>query len=177
MGQRTNIILQVRFNDKAWNKTTNETRVFYCQWGIGRILPKNVMSILHNVQSADILVEGAAKRLCPSGLSDTTDEWELKQDDLNALGFDNPKAVGEVMQMGNNNGGIFLRISQELDEEFHRHTTVEYAFMLGYEEGGKYKKFCTKEQFLKKQDQYIDDNFLKMLNITLDYYEAKDMAA
>lgn len=168
MGQRTNIILQVRFNEKKRNTTINETRVFHCQWGIGRILPKNVMSILHNVQSADLWVEGAAKRLCPSGLLDATDEWELKHDDLNALGFDNPKAVGEVMQIANNNGGIFLRISQELDDKCRRHSAVEYAFMLGYEEGGKYTKFCTKEQFLKKQDQYIDDDFLKMLNITLD---------
>lgn len=177
MGQRTKIILQVRFNEKNLNRTINETRVFYCQWGIGRILPKNVMSILHNVQSADLWVKGAAKRLCPSGLWDATDEWELKQDDLNALGFDNPKAVGEVMRISKNNGGIFLCISQELDDKYRSHTAVEYAFMLGREEGGKYTEFCTKEQFLKKQGQYIDDDFLKMLNITLDYYEAKDMAA
>lgn len=178
MGQRTNIILQVRYRDQKWNESFTETRIFHCQWGIGRILPKNVMSILHNMQSADIYRKGAAARLCPSGLWDATDEWEMKQDDLNALSFDNPKAVGAVMYTANNNGGIFLRLTETVDKEkIERTTTVEYAFMLGYEEGGDYKKFVTKEKFLEKQGRYIDDDFLKMLNMTFDYYEAKDMAS
>ncbi|MBR1447584.1 MAG: hypothetical protein IJ588_02410 [Prevotella sp.] len=178
MGQRTNIILQVKYRDEKWNETIEETRIFHCQWGIGRILPKNVMSILHNMQSSDLYRKGAAARLCPGGLWDATDEWEMKQDELNALSFDDPSKVGEVMHAANNNGGIFLRLTETCNsKKLERTTTVEYAFMLGYEEGGNYKKFVSKDKFLEKQSRYIDEDFRKMLDMTLDYYEAQDMAA
>ena len=178
MGQRTNIILQVRYRDERWKEGFVETRIFHCQWGIGRILPKNVMSILHNMQSADLYRKGAAARLCPGGLWDATDEWEMKQDELNALTFEEPAKVGKVMEAANNNGGIFLRLTETEDKERLEHTTtVEYAFMLGYEEDGDYKSFVSKDEFLEHQASYIDADFRQMLDMTLDYYEAKDMAA
>lgn len=168
MGQRTAIVLQ---HVNKWNETIN-TRVFYHQLGIGRILPAQFMSILHGTLSADAFGEHFVKNLLPQGCDDITSEYEQK--DLNSASFESPEIVGKIIEdANNNNGGIFIRTTfgKECCIE-----SIEYAYMLGYEEGGDYKSFCTQEEWMEKNcSTCIDDEFKEMYYKTLAYYGAQEI--
>ena len=170
MGQRTNIILQ--HINKEEKKTT--TRVFYCQWGIGRILPSQLVSILNATLTCSSYWSDFAAQLKPQGTLDVTDEWYTEKAEkalLESLDFSKPEDVGRVMKDGNNNGGIFVRIQTG---KFGKETEIEYAYMLGCEEDGNYKSFCTAEKWMSHHPRYIDDGFKDYYKRTLDYYGAKE---
>lgn len=55
-------------------------------------------------------------------------------------------------------------------------TKIEYAYMLGSENGATYKRFCTAEKWFKENGgHYIDNNFKAYYNQVVDYFEAKEM--
>lgn len=176
MGQRTAIILQ-HVNKYAAKFDRNKkvsTRVFYNSWGIGRVLPSQLLVILNGTLSAGSYCEGFAKTMKPCGCRDITEDYE-KEDRLkmNGLDFSNPEGVGDIINKAdNNNGGIFIRITtgETGDTE-----SIEYAYMLGHEnEGGKYKSFVTFEEWAKKNygDEYIDEDFLNIYKSTIKYFGA-----
>lgn len=172
MGQRTAIIVQhMNKSNKKYGKDIMETRVFYSQWGIGRILPSQLVSILNGLVSVDVRWS-SLKNLKPQGCLDITDEYDKSDMALFCeLNFDNPEDIGNVLELAdNNNGGIFLRIVT--DEEGKRES-LEYAYMLGYEEGGDYKHFCSEETWFKKVGKgYIDDDFRNIYNSVIKYHNA-----
>lgn len=167
MGQRTAIILQVCRKEE--NKT--ETAVFYEQWGIGRIMPMELMSILNATITTSYYTRNYARALRPNGTIDITDDLgELPQMD-----FAHPENIGKVLRdCDNNNGGVFVRITTDgacgIGE-------VEFAYMLGYEEGGQYDKFCTFEEWAQKAGgRCINEEFRNYYNTCLSYFGAVEMA-
>lgn len=172
MGQRTAIILQ-HVNNCKWAARNGKvnTRVFYHQWGIGRILPSQLVSILNGILSASSYDENLAQKLMPQGCLDITSEYEM--DALNSLDFKKPQLVGDMIKnANNNNGGIFVRITTDEHGEIGG---IEYAYMLGNEEGGKYKKFCTSKQWFEKVGgKYVDEDFLTYYNAIINYFGAKE---
>ena len=166
MGQRTVIIVQ--HHDKRENK--KQTSVFYHQWGVGRILPSQLVSVLNGTLSASEWRPDYVKTLKPQGTLDITEEY--KPTELEALDFGNAKAVGDIMKAAdNNNGGLFVRVTTSMDED----TKIEYAYMLGSENGSTYKRFCTAEKWFEKNGgPYVDDNFKAYYNQVVNYFEAKD---
>ena len=167
MGQRTAIILQHR---NIEDKTTN-TKAFYCQWGIGRIMPSQLISILNGTLSVRCSRPDFIEALRPQGTR--LCEQPINKGDLwNNLDFEEPQEIGNVIQsLDNNNGGIFLRITTDKYDI----QKIEYAYMLGYAEGGKYKKFCTEEAWLEKAgEHYIDADFKAYYNAIIKYFGAKE---
>ena len=165
MGQRTTIILQHVKNENG--KTSKETRVLYNQWGIGRITPANIMTILYSTLSVNLYCGDSLQGLCPAEMIDITDG---EMDELNKADFDNPEFIGNIMRdAGNNNGGVFIKITSQ---PFNLQK-IEFAFMLGSEEGGDYKTFCTSEEWIKRAGgRYFDDDFRKLWEGTIKYFEA-----
>lgn len=178
MGQRTAIILQhVNKYAAKWNKkNVVNTRVFYCQWGIGRILPSQLVAILNGTLSANIYSSDAVEVLKPQGTTDITNLDNYRKSDLallDKLDFENPEHVGCIISNAcNNNGGIFVRLTTDEGGDL---SGVEYAYMLGSEEGGDYKSFCTEEEWMAKAGyKYIDKAFRKIYGATLKYFGAKE---
>lgn len=173
MGQRTAIILQVRNKYMAKYDKNKEfsTRVFHCGWGIGRIMPSQLISILNGLLSITIDSADMAKWLKPQGCADFTDYFSEQMGVLNSINFDNPTLFGEILQSAdNNNGGLFVRIT--VDENVCIEA-IEYAYMLGYEEDGDYKNFCTSDEwFAKAGGEYLDNDFLEIYEKTLRYHNA-----
>ena len=175
MGQITAIIVQ----RKAENIEKNETRVFYCQWGIGKIMPSQLLSIFNGSLTVSWCAKDVVEKLKPQGTSDITEDVVCanQEDMLNRLDFNHPELFGEIIKnQSNDNGGIFIRFTTggTYDIEI---SSVEYAYMLGKEENGDYKHFCTGEEWMEKVDpehRYIDRKFKEMYKHTLAYYEAKD---
>ncbi len=177
MGQRTAIILQHvnnwRFADKNEQK---QTRVFYHQWGIGRILPSHLMAIVNGLLSVSYTDSDTVKKLQPQGTLDITDDCydPVEQALFDELDFDHPEYVGEIIQQAdNNNGGAFVRITTDKDGN----NLIEFAFMLGSEEGGDYKHFCTLWEWMDKVDpnkRCCDQVFRDLLFNTLTYHKAFD---
>jgi hypothetical protein len=167
MGQRTAIILQ-----HAKEDGTKETRVFYNQWGTGRITPSNVLSILYGILSVGYLSSANMKNLCPSGMLDDTDDHD--QNGLNTLDFSTPEKIGKVLRdESNNNGGVFIRVTSENYGTCYK---TKFAFMLGHEEGGDYKSFCTSDEWMSKAGaRSCDEEFRKLFNDTLDYFGAVEV--
>lgn len=166
MGQRTAIILQVCRKEE--NKT--ETAVFYEQWGIGRIMPMELMSILNATITTSYYTRNYARALRPNGTIDITDDLgELPQMD-----FAHPENIGKVLRdCDNNNGGVFVRISTNGTYQIG---AIEYAYMLGYEEGGDYKSFCTADEWMSKAGaRSCDEEFRKLFHDTLDYFGAVEV--
>jgi len=175
MGQRTAIILQ-HVNNCKWAASNEKinTRVFYHQWGVGRILPSQLVSILNGTLSTSGYDGKFAENLKPQGCLDITSEYEI--DALNSLDFTKPQLVGDMIKKAdNNNGGIFVRITTD---KYGKVSCIEYAYMLGSEEGGKYKKFCTSKQWFEKcGGEYVDEDFKELYNKTISYFGAVDMVA
>jgi len=176
MGQRTAIILQVRNKYTAKynvNKGT-ETRVFYHQCGIGRVLPSQLISILNGTLSVPYYRDGVAKQLRPQGCSDITDDFNDKErSELDTLTFDTPQKVGEYLnKCDNNNGGLFVRIT--INEKCEKES-IEYAYILGYEEGGDYSRFCSGREWMEKTGfGSIDAGFMTIYENTLQYFGAHE---
>lgn len=172
MGQRTVIIVQ--HDDKKENK--RQTRAFYHQWGIGRILPSQLVSVLNGTLSTSEWRPDYLQKLQPQGTMDITENYETEE--LNALDFDNPQAVGEAIKAAdNNNGGLFVRITTS-GQIGHAFDSIEYAYMCGGDTGDKYKGFCSTEEWFKKNGyEYIDDDFKAYYNQVVAYFEAKDRGA
>ncbi len=170
MGQRTAIILQHE-NKYEYAKQRVTTRVFYHQWGIGRIMPSQFISILNGTLSTDACWDNFAERLKPQGCQDITDEYREAMGVLNSLNFNDPINVGQVLQAANNNnGGIFIRLTTD---EYGGVEAVEYAYMLGDEEGGDYRHFCTAAEWMQKAGgHYIDNSFMAYYLQVLAYFEA-----
>lgn len=168
MGQRTTIIVQ-HVDDENGEKTTS---VFYNKWGIGRIMPSNFMSILNATIGCQLLNQ-KGKELIPQGCIDITEEYDEKERKIfDSLDFSKPKKVGEIVKRAaNNNGAIFVRITAKGSNI----KSIEYAYMLGEEEHGDYKKFCTEKEWMDKFSKYIDDDFRKLYDDTLRYFGAKEV--
>lgn len=180
MGQRTAIIVQHVNNYKYCDEQGKKyTRVFYHQWGIGRILPSQLMSVINATLSVDTYFGygDCVAKMKPQGTIDcVADEWfdekELKT--LDKVSFDNPKAVGDILKRtGNNNGGIFVKLTTGEDGSI---SDIEYAYMLGYEEGGDYKSFCTEEEWMSHFPKYCDKKFKKLYTQMLAYHGAIERA-
>ena len=168
MGQRTAIILQhVRYDG------AKETRVFFNIWGTGRITPSNVLSVLYGMLSVDCHSCDYTRSLCPSGLLDITDDYD--KNELNALDFDDPEKICKALRdADNNNGGVFIRIATS---DYGTKRDVSFAFMLGHEEDGDYKSFCTADEWMSKAGpRSCDEKFRKLFHDTLDYFGAVEMA-
>lgn len=148
--------------------------MFYHQWGIGRILPSQLVSVLNGTLSASEWRPDYVKSLKPQGTIDITDGYDPQE--LEALDFDKPAAVGEVMRSAdNNNGGVFVKITTS-GEIGRNYDSIEYAYMLGCEDGGIYKEFCSTGKWLEKNGgPYVDDEFKAYYNQVLEYFEAKEM--
>ena len=181
MGQRTAIVLKVDYkNEYTTGEKQTSTAVFYHQWGIGRILLSQVAMILNGIVSTHMDWKDAAHRLKPAGTDDVFDEESEKEKKmLSAVSFDDPESVGKVLRYNdNNNGGCFIHIEYIYTKKHEEQIDVKYAFMLGREEDGDYKSFCSKQTFVEKVGMgYVDEKFLKILDSTLEYWEAKDMGA
>ena len=178
MGQRTAIILQHvnKYAAKYDKKNENNTRVFYHQWGIGRILPSQLLAILNGTISAGSYRTNFAECMKPQGCIDITEDYdESDRRKMAAITFDTPKKAGEIIKgADNNNGGIFIRITTNEDGDTE---AIEYAYMLGYEEGGKYTKFCTAEEWMNKTGfEYIDNGFKAYYYQVLTYFKAEERA-
>ena len=171
MGQRTCLIVQK--HDKESDK--RQTRVFYCGWGIGRILPSQLIAILNGTLSTRPYSEDFIKSLKPQGTQDIAEHYTEEQ--LSDADFDKPILVGNIIEdADNNNGGLFVKITAtgKMGEDIE---LIEYAYMLGHEEGGDYKQFCTAEDWFEKVGgEYIDDDFRAIYDATLRYFEAKEHA-
>lgn len=167
MGQRTTIIVQ-HVDDENGEKTTS---VFYNQWGIGRIMPSNFMSILNATIGCMFYRNG--KELIPQGCVNITEEYDNEErKTFDSLDFSRPENVGQIVKLaGNNNGAIFVRITAKCINV----KSIEYAYMLGREEGGNYKKFCTEKEWMNKFSSFIDDDFRKLYDDTIRYFGAKEV--
>ena len=133
MGQRTAIILQhVNYFKYANNDERKQTRVFYHGWGIGRILPSQLMAIANGMLSISTSNSDAIDELKPQGTQDITNNYDpVEQALFDELDFNHPEYVGDILKRAdNNNGGIFVRITTDVEGK----DLLEYAFMLGYEE-------------------------------------------
>ena len=173
MGQRTTIILQYvnKYEGKFDRTKKYNTRVFYHQWGIGRVLPSQLMAILNDTLLVSKYREDFAEQLKPAGCIDLTDEFSEVKGMLDSVTFDRPELAGDILkECGNNNGGIFVRIT--VDE--HGDTeAIEYAYMLGDEEGGDYRAFCTADEWIKKTGyKYVDKKWRKVYDATVNYFGA-----
>lgn len=167
MGQRTAIIVQ--HYDKEANK--KNTRVFYHQWGIGRILPSQLISVLNATLSTSASNEDFLERLQPQGTRDMT-AYVRDLFDHCELNFDTPDRIGEVLQsVDNNNGGIFVRITTNKTRGID---DIEYAYMLGYDDGGNYRNFCTEEEWFEKDGYgYIFQPFKDYYYAAIHYFGAE----
>lgn len=173
MGQRTAIIVQHVNN---WcKKNEKETRVFYHGWGIGRVLPSQLLVILNGLMSVSMWHTGQVELLKPIGTTDVTDGYDpVEQALFDELDFDHPDYVGEILQKSdNNNGGLFVRITTNEQGDTEK---VEFAAMLGYEEDGDYKTFCSLWDWMKAVDpneRCCDEKFREYVINTLTYFQEK----
>lgn len=180
MGQRTAIIVQNvnNFNHPyAEIKERLQTRVFYHGWGIGRILPSHLVAVVNAIRSVGLPQQyDAVKQLKPQGTTDITDNYDpVEQALLDELDFDHPEYVGDILKgADNNNGGAFVRITTNEQGDTDK---IEFAFMLGYEEGGDYKTFCTMWEWMDKVDpdkRCCDQSFRDMIYNFLTYHKCEE---
>ncbi len=170
MGQRTAIIVQ-KHDKTRKNKTEISTRVFHDQWGIGRIMPSELMGILLGMIGRDVSRPGFIEELKPCGARDVTECYEMEE--LNMLDFSTPDIIGEVISDDgyNNNGGIFIRFTIE-DYEMK---SIEYAYMLGREEKGDYKSFCSEKEWMNNAGgPPVDNDFKALYRRVVCYCGAKE---
>lgn len=177
MGQRTAIILQhVNKYAAKWDKTREkQTRVFYHQWGIGRVLPSQLMSILNGMLSISDTRANFAEEIKPQGCLDFTDQFEEgDRRKMDAITFDTPELAGDIIKQCDNNGGMFVRITTDEQGDTE---AVEYAYMLGYEEDGDYKHFCRAAEWMDKAGfKYADKKWRKLYDATIKYHGAIERA-
>lgn len=170
MGQRVAIVLQHinKYPTKFGNPEQTETRVFYNSWGIGRILPSLFLSILNGMFAVTPRERKFAELIKPQGCADITGEFDPSIFEL--VGFDDPEAVGHIIEEScNNNGGLFVRITESKDCE----TTIEFAYMLGSDNDGNYDKFCTFNEWKEKNGKdYIDHGFIEYYYHAITYFGA-----
>lgn len=171
MGQRTTIILQhIIRKEGELSSDAVDTRVFYEQWGIGRITPTELMTIVQSTITGRPGRYGYAELSKPVGMYDNTPDYDTTR--LNSLDFTRPEDVGRVMlEEGNNNGGVFVRI---VNDRYGHVESIEYAYMKGSEEGGDYTQWCTEDEWMKAFDRYCDFNFYKMYRQVMGYFGAKE---
>lgn len=169
MGQRTCIIVQKYEITEDGTKIT--TKVFHEMWGVGRITPRELMTILLSTAGHSAVNSDFLEATQPGTMADCTDKFSDSR--LNALDFTDPVAIGEIMrEADNNNGGIFVRFTTDRFDV----KGIEYAYMLGYEEDGDYKSFCSEDEWMGKF-HYIDERFKELYHNTLDYFGAKEWRA
>ena len=168
MGQRTAMVVQ-HHNEQT--NTTN-TRVFYCQWGNGRIMPSQFASLLNGTLSTSPYDKNYLERLKPQGVRDITQEYSEAIGALNSLSFENAESFGQVLKyVDNNNGGIFVRLTTDNYEV----KDITYAYMLGDEEGGDYRKFCKEATWFRKAGgSFIDEGFKSYYKAIIKYFGARE---
>ena len=175
MAQRVAIVFQHVNNylKKEWEPEKVETRVFYHPWGIGRVLPTLLVGILNGTITGHPERDNFADEITPNGCADITSQYGDKYFDL--VGFDDPEAVGQIIkEADNNNGGLYIRVTESKEGE----TTVEYAYMLGREEGGNYDRFCTFNEWKDKAGlPYTDRSFLEYYHHAITYFGAVEKAS
>jgi len=170
MGQRTTIIVQL----KSEHQKRVETRVYHDQWGYGRIAPAKAMGVMLGTVGLSIGCSDFMDCVVPMGVSDVTKEFAEQMGVLNSIGFDRPELAGEIMQAaGNNNGGVLIRISEV--EHWQKH--IEYAFMLGHEEGGDYRRWCSFEQWCMAFPECCEASFRPVWYAVTGYLGAEDKGA
>lgn len=176
MGQRTATILKIDY--ECQNEKKSSTAVFYHSWGIGRVLFAQLQTMLLGMIGAEPDLESSrtANDYKPVGTSDITKDYNPTE--LDGLDFAHPEKIGEVIQNAdNNNGGLFLHVRYIVDENYNETFVPTFAFMLGDEDGGDYKHFCTLEEFAEKVgERYVNEDFLRSVYATLDYFGAIDYA-
>lgn len=175
MGQRVAIVFQHVNNylKKEGDPEKVETRVFYHHWGIGRILPTLLVEILNGSMTGNPERDNFADDIRPNGCADITSQYGGKYFDL--VGFDDPEAVGRIIkEADNNNGGLYVRVTENKEGK----TIVEYAYMLGREEGGNYDRFCTFNEWKEKAGlPYTDRSFLEYYYHAITYFGAIEKAS
>lgn len=177
MGQRTAIILQHvnKYAAKWGNSKEVNTRVFYHQWGIGRVLPSQLLAILNGSLSASDTREDFAREIKPQGCIDITNDFtEEERNKMDSITFDTPEAAGDIIRQWDNNGGLFVRI---ITSESGETLPVEYAYMLGAEEGGNYRRFCTGSEWMDKAGgRFADKDWRKIYDAVVNYHGAIERA-
>lgn len=173
MGQRTAIVLKIVQNipQSVGLTTKEEVRVFYHRWGIGRVLPSQLLSLVLGTLSVQDYITSFGKYFLPTGCLDITDDFN--KEDFSDIGFHNPAGIGKLIKgADNNNGGLYVEITESAEHNI----TIEYNYMLGGSENDGYKKFCTFEEWRNKNygEKYIDKNFLRIYHKTLRYFGAKE---
>lgn len=178
MGQRTQMIIQ-RVN----NKGEKRTEVWHLQWGYGRIMYLNLMGLLiqdyfkETFEKDYSFLNGNDKIKPALRPYDITHEFSAEQlNELNELDFSEPAKVGDILRCcNNNNGGCFVRITE--DEKEYHNAHIQFAFMTGYESGGAYDKFVTLEEYAKKEGfEYTKGGFIPMFKKFISYFDIEDMA-
>ena len=181
MGQRTAIVLICEREDWRHDHSFYTTRVFYNQWGIGRVTPASMMQILNGLVCSLPRSSKDVEDLCPTGSIDDTNLGCYWQNSIfGHVGFDSPEDFGTILRdyENNNNGGVLIHVKEKYDEKLNTDVSIRYAFMLGYEEDGDYKSFCSKDTYLEKVGgRFVDEKFRNMFDATLAYWGAEDMGA
>ena len=168
MGQRTTIVLQHYNKSAKKDEDKFQTCVFYHHWGIGRVLPSLLISVINGILSVSPHTANFPNCLKPQGCSDISDNFEID----GKLSFDNPEQIGDIIkEADNDNGGIFVRVTSNLG----MFESVEYAYMLGSEDGGDYKSFCTQEEWFDNSGiGFVAGDFRAVYYVTISYYKAKE---
>lgn len=170
MGQRTAIIVQL----VSEQQKRHETRVYHDSWGYGRITPANAMGVMLGTIGLSISCSDFLDCLVPMGVTDVTGQFAEQMGVLNSISFERPELAGEIMQAaGNNNGGVLIRIT----EVEHWRKKIEYAFMLGYEEGGDYKRWCSFGEWCKAFPENCEPSFRAVFRKVAGYLGAEDRGA
>lgn len=169
MGQRTTIILQHVIKSNGLEQDVVNTRVFYEQWGIGRITPAQMMEILLGIIIERPHIKDFTERVRPQGMIDNTADYDKER--LDELDFDRPEEVGRIMmEEFNNNGGVFVRITVDCGEV----ASIEYAYMKGGEDGGDYLRWCKEEEWFDTFGKYVDYRFYRMYRQVMGYFGAQE---
>lgn len=163
---------ELRFMHHNEQTNTTNTRVFYCQWGIGRIMPSQFASLLNGTLSTSPYNDDYLERLKPQGVCDITQKFSEVIGALNSLTFENAESFGQVLKyVDNNNGGIFVQITTDN----YKVKGITYAYMLEYEEGGDYREFCKEATWFRKAGgRFIDKGFKAYYKAITKYFCARE---
>lgn len=186
MGQRTQIILQ-RVNKQG----EKSTQVYFMQWGIGRMMFLHLISLAQADffrkswgESADFFKAMQLNHLEDTELLDLNEHYGGEdltkiRELLDNCDFDNPKEGAGVVfgkEFANNNGGVFVRATEYENEIKMSKTRLEYAFMLGYEEGGEYDRWCSADEYAAS-NRHCDEQFMAGFHGLMNHFGAIDKGA
>ena len=197
MGQRTHFVIV------AEDKTKNKGRVtiLYNSWGIGRIMPMSLMSLMANLKGFDMY---SGREFVNNAMVDFRrlgyiKEEEIEYQDGIAVDKDFPiqnfsdwrdvKVAGEYMKdFDNNNGCLFVFVTLTQDKFGNVNIKKELAWMLGWEDardaenrkyGSAFSKWLTTNQWMSLEINNHwwgkDKEFKELFNRFLAYFEFKPL--